>query len=528
LLAQQGNPEANIAPIYIAHSPHISVFKPFEYLFAKYVTRDDKVEALYRTVDAEANAGGLFQKADRIRLLDLMLNDSQADDGAEANIPRLLADESLLAYFPVHSNEPVGEGTFAHDLVSWCVSPWNKPLDEVNDYFGSRIGFYLAFQCHVSSWIVLPAAVGVAFQAAAVSLHNYSRPEIPVFAFMVAVWAMLLHEHWKRQEKRWALRWNSIDVDEVGAAHSADAPVRPKFDGIKLDHSHIDGRPTVYYRHPRNWLRALMHSIVGLAGISMSAIGVVAAIYVVRWLLYNTPVGRFNQFVSSGIKALTILVLQAAFRIIAIFLADLENHRTDQEYYDALTVKVVLFSFVNNFTAFYYLAFGARYLPQGGNKASVGMCGYDDCMVALGINLATLFGLRLTLGLFVRRVLPFLHNAYRHGHCTCFHLYYFCRKVICTCGFRLFLCRRYYSEDDEVAAQYDLQVQHEADAEAEEKAGDGELSLRDKQLEDWGYSRAEWEYLLPGGFLSFFLSFLLFCFLAFLLSFLFRPLMPKC
>ena len=531
LLAQEGYPESNIAPIRIAHTPQLTPFRPFEYLFARYVTRDDKVEALYRTVATDADyadvmggvgggGGGLFPKADRIRLLDRMLNDSEADDGADANTRQQLQDGLLLGYFPLHANEPAGEGTFAHDLVSWAVLPWHKPLDELNEYFGSRIAFYLAFLNHVCGWLIAPALVGAGCQAAAVALNNYSRPEIPVFAFFIAVWAVLVREHWRRQEKLLGMRWNSLDEPDgsggggggsgsVAAAAAAlldsARDARPQFRGILLDHSHIDGKPLLYRRHG-SALRTALVASVSVAVIALACVGVAAAIYVVRWLLYYTPVGRFNQFVSSGINAVTIQLLQYAFRGLAVALADLENHRTDDEYYASLTVKMVLFSFVNNFTAFYYLAFGARYLPQGGNKDSVGMCGYDDCMVAVGINLAALFGVRLVVGLFLFRALPFLRHAWNHGHCSCLHCYYTARRLVLACAYRLFLCRPYYAEDDDVQNEYELRVAEAPAAEEEKQGGNaelGQLGSYDQKLEDWGFSRAEWEYLLPGASIFF-------------------------
>lgn len=503
LLSQEGIPEANIGPICIAHSVRITPLKPFEYLHAKYITKDDKLEAMYRTV-YDGGVGGLFQKADRIRLLDRMLNDSEADDGANVNIPQLLDEGSLLAYFPLHSaeSEPQGEGSFAHDLASWGVPPWSKPLDELNDYFGSRIAFNLAFKSYLSSWLVLPAIFGIGCQIAAVIFYNYSRPEIPVFAFVVAAWAVLVHEHWKRQEMRYAMQWNSLGPEEGGgggADTSGDtdrsSTVRPDFRGIMVDHSHIDGRPTLWYPR-KNFVRDVLLGAVAVV-VVLCTIGVVASIYVIRWQLYSTPVGRFNQFAASGINAVTILLLQYAFRAVAVFLTQAENHRTDSTFHASLTWKLVLFGFVNNFTAFYYLAFGARYLPQGGNRQSEGMCGYDDCMVSLAINLATLLGLRLVVQTLVTRLVPYVLYALKHGHCTCLHAYRFCRRLSCVCVYRLFLCRRYYAEDDEVAAAYEVKKQ-EAQAAQEEKAGEGELAFYDRKLEEWGYTRAEWELSMPG------------------------------
>ena len=504
LAAQEGNAKFNIAPIRISHNPDITVFKPFEYLYARFVS-DESVASLYRTQQSgPGGEGALFQKADRIRLLDRILNDDALDGGADANISQLLDGGDVLAYFPLHSDvaEARGEGSFAHTLSSWSKMPWDKPLDEVNEYFGSRVAFYLAFLAHLCAWLVVPAVVGAAFQAAAVALNNYSRPEIPVYAFGVSVWAVLMQEHWRRREKLYALRWNSLDSADgslssssSSVSSSSHSEVRARFHGIKLEHSHIDGRPTSYHV-PRAYFRSLVAAGVVVAAVCVATMGVVAGVYVMRWWLSSTPVGRFNQFVSSGLNALSIVVLGVAFRRLALVLTEVENHRTDSEYYASLTLKTVLFDCVNNFSAFYYLAFAARYVSQNTDKVSKGMCGYDDCMVAVAINLSTLLGVKLVFGLFTRRALPYLAYAWSHGLCSTKHAYFCLRGAACHCFSQLCLCRRYYSDEDEVAARYEMEKEQD-EAAQEEKAADGEKGYYDKRLEMLGYTRAEWEYLLP-------------------------------
>lgn len=325
-LTLQGQAEHNIAPLKISHNPDITPLRPFDYIYARYMNRDPATEALYMKVTEGGTA--LFQKTDRMHLLIRMLNDSEPDGGAAVNTDHLVASGSLSAFFPLHSDLPTGENTFYDDLtgLAW---PWHKPLDEVADYFGSAVAMYLSFLSHMCMWLILPAVVGAAFQAAAVATSSYSRPEIFVFAFAVSLWAVTVHTCWARQEARNAMKWNSDSVDGGGSA-DRDA-MRADFRGIALQHSHIDGSQIVYY-DPSNFYRGLVVTSTGFLAVNLCVLGVIAAIYVIRALLYATPVGAFNQFVSSGLNAVTIVALSYVFRSLGVALVDMENLRTEGEY----------------------------------------------------------------------------------------------------------------------------------------------------------------------------------------------------
>ncbi|CAH0478567.1 unnamed protein product [Peronospora belbahrii] len=59
-------------------------------------------------------------------------------------------------------------------------------------------------------------------------------------------------------------------------------------------------------------------------------------------------------------NAIQILVLNMAYRNVARYLNDLENHRTDAEYESYLIIKVFMFQFCNSFASFFYIAFVKR------------------------------------------------------------------------------------------------------------------------------------------------------------------------
>ena len=57
--------------------------------------------------------------------------------------------------------------------------------------------------------------------------------------------------------------------------------------------------------------------------------------------------------------------MEAVFEVVAKYLNERENHRTDTEYEDALISKTFAFQLVNSYAALAYLAFLQQYIDRG-------------------------------------------------------------------------------------------------------------------------------------------------------------------
>uniref|UniRef100_K3WYQ1 Anoctamin transmembrane domain-containing protein n=1 Tax=Globisporangium ultimum (strain ATCC 200006 / CBS 805.95 / DAOM BR144) TaxID=431595 RepID=K3WYQ1_GLOUD len=61
--------------------------------------------------------------------------------------------------------------------------------------------------------------------------------------------------------------------------------------------------------------------------------------------------------IAATINVLQITIMTKIYGVVSIFLNDQENHRTDIEYENSLIIKTVIFQFVNNYSALFYVAF---------------------------------------------------------------------------------------------------------------------------------------------------------------------------
>mmetsp|Transcript_21436 Transcript_21436/g.30713 ORF Transcript_21436/g.30713 Transcript_21436/m.30713 type:complete len:368 (+) Transcript_21436:20-1123(+) len=206
-------------------------------------------------------------------------------------------------------------------------------------------------------------------------------------------------EHWKRENATVAMAWGTSHFEE----HEMD---RPQFIG-EPKKSFIDGSDMVWFA-PEERFSRLIISRSFLTGLLSLICGVVASIYVLKFEL-SAPIGSYASVVASVINTMQITLFNMLYQVIAVQLTDGENYRTDTNYEDSLIVKLFVFQFINSYASFFFLAFIAAYLVQPPNTPSdwIGQCGAADCMQPLSINLAIIFGTRLTLTNFLDIFIPY-------------------------------------------------------------------------------------------------------------------------
>jgi len=82
-------------------------------------------------------------------------------------------------------------------------------------------------------------------------------------------------------------------------------------------------------------------------------------------------------------------VFSALHDVVGDWLNEFENHRTQDDYDNADIRKKAMFTFVNSYVSFFYLAFvaGNQILVLFGYSPTEGCAGYHTCMEALSFNL---------------------------------------------------------------------------------------------------------------------------------------------
>jgi hypothetical protein len=242
----------------------------------------------------------------------------------------------------------------------------------------------------------------VVFQLVVWGTLNFSSPVLPFFSLIVCIWAILMLEYWKRQEAFTAMQWGMTEFEE-------EEPVRPEFKGHPIK-SYIDGSDMLYFP-PEEYLDNMANSGCVVGAYMLLVLGVVTSIYILRFSI-EAQVGTYSSTIASVLNTIQITVFNYIYRSIVVKLTDFENPRTDTMYEDSLIMKLFVFQFVNSYASFFFLAFIALYLARSSSiddDSVVGQCGASTCMYPLSINLAIIFGVRLTVTNFLDIFIPYVN-----------------------------------------------------------------------------------------------------------------------
>jgi hypothetical protein len=345
-----------------------------------------------------SGADSPFSKLIRLKLVYYMLGAPCAQGGCNLELTRMLFKNTLLCMFPLHDRN------ITDQLVSvssqWDRAPWSLPFEDMRQYFGEKIALYNVFIGHYSRWLLIPALIGLIFQLVVWGTLNFSSPVLPFYSLVVTVWSIYMLEFWKRQEAYSAMEWGMSEFEQ-------EEPVRPEFKGLPIK-SYINGRDMLYFP-PEEYTDNMFNSSCVVGAYILLVLGVVASIYVLRFSI-ESKVGTYSSTIASVLNTVQITVFNYIYRAIVVKLTDYENPRTDTMYEDSLIIKLFLFQFVNSYASFFFLAFIALYLQRSSSDddSVQGQCGATSCMYPLSINLAIIFGVRLTMTNFLDIFIPYV------------------------------------------------------------------------------------------------------------------------
>ena len=180
---------------------------------------------------------------------------------------------------------------------------------------------------------------------------------------------------WKKKQARISMEWGMAGFEQ-------DENERTQFEGEDIT-SPVNGKPMVYYPAQNKWKRSwLVYSVITIFA------GIVIAITVgIAYMqnTFNSPgvhhhfeiSGRiYNNYVTALILVIIIQVMDRIFDEVAIVLNNVENHRTETQYEDALVGKIFLFKFINSYAYVTFVAF----IKPFQTSAS---CVEDDCYLEL-------------------------------------------------------------------------------------------------------------------------------------------------
>ena len=173
----------------------------------------------------------LFRSCERQSIIDHIIRTKQAEGGAglDDQYASLIADR-----FPLHMHARLlalqpwlsfwklnaASTTSSSSSLSCCSSRlqpllrvFRQPLSSVSAYYGEGVAFYFAFLGFYTAWLLVPTLFGVALFLSQLSHTSLDSPLVPFFCLLMALWASVFIEQWRRREAVLANEWGVWQMD---------------------------------------------------------------------------------------------------------------------------------------------------------------------------------------------------------------------------------------------------------------------------------------------------------------------------
>ncbi|XP_069166771.1 anoctamin-10 isoform X3 [Procambarus clarkii] len=270
----------------------------------------------------------------------------------QAIIPKFQSDGIIHGILPLHHYKML-----ENLRSSWVQTFFRfQPIEEIQEYFGSKIAIYFAWLGHYTTALTIPAVIGLIFWVFLWGRDQALEDKgFVLFAFLNVVWASMWLEGWKRHSAVLAYNWGTLDSHV-----EVFSEPRPHFRG-ELRVSSVTGRLEPEYPA---WRRNLIRYLVTLPLI----LGCLLVVFAVMLLLLQLQdlcdafisAHQYTFYLSYAPKilmALTISAFDEGYTKVAFCLNDMENYRTEETYQNHLIIKLSVFRFVNSFLSLFYIAF---------------------------------------------------------------------------------------------------------------------------------------------------------------------------
>jgi hypothetical protein len=274
--------------------------------------------------------------------------------GAGLDTQNMLLEGQIKHFFPTHGPllAEFDETWSKFSLACCCVcngtGMWNQPIDQIRDYFGEKLAMYFSFLGFYCFNLMSPAFWGLACGIVQIVLKD-SLPTVAMWAVVgyciqIVVWATVFLENWKRKEAENAHRWG------MRGLLSKEQPL-PRFQGVYDEHLE-----TLVYDQSQERSRACWINCYAMI-VLICLISVSATMVFYIWLQSFMQRSYQMGAAVSTLNAISIIVFNDMYKMLAACLTESENHRTETEYQNSLVVKCFLFQFINSYFSLYITCF---------------------------------------------------------------------------------------------------------------------------------------------------------------------------
>lgn len=266
----------------------------------------------------------------------------------EAIFNRLQKSKILLGFYPLHQEEMLSELEkcwYSHRKLTL------QPIDSIYRYYGGSVAMYFSF-LEFFTCSLAPMAI---FGTIVVALSMDTVDKCILFSVFNIIWSTVIMELWKRHSFVLSYTWGTLQMN------SQFEEPRMGYEG-PMGTNPITLRHQPYYpawkRKVKIWLVSVPFLCLFLA---FALYGTFLFFRLEAWVkgFYSEHENCWNcvLYLPSILHALYITGLNILHKMVAEVLTEWENHRLESSFQNNLTLKVLVFRFVNCFSALFYISF---------------------------------------------------------------------------------------------------------------------------------------------------------------------------
>eukprot|EP00088_Acartia_fossae_P029675 TRINITY_DN3055_c0_g1_i1.p1 TRINITY_DN3055_c0_g1~~TRINITY_DN3055_c0_g1_i1.p1 ORF type:complete len:650 (-),score=118.07 TRINITY_DN3055_c0_g1_i1:446-2395(-) len=262
-------------------------------------------------------------------------------------------ERHLVNIIPTHDEEDLDKL-----YRGWKRSYFYSPISQIRDYFGESVALYFSFEGVYTQFLVLVAVLGVVqhILETYAGIDHVSTNVLFTLSIILAVGIYL--EVWKRQSNEHSFHWGSM-------GKLRRKPPRPEYRG-ELRESPASGKLEMYYPFSKTIKKIVLVSLpVTILCLSLAVTLMLFSFTAearVMEVMANPETGQPDSDIITTIitsvpsvaYSLSIIIFNSIYLKIARKLTVWENHRTQEQHDTHITLKLVIFEFVNTFLALFY------------------------------------------------------------------------------------------------------------------------------------------------------------------------------
>jgi len=342
------------------------------------------------TFSAENFSPSFFQPWELLILVQNRLAKVESNSCSVIKAPRhgeplvdaLIREAGFEGLQPLHTSKPSACFDFP------CS---HKGLHHIHSYYGDGIAAYFVFMRTFTLWLVPLAVMALilkVFRPPGSSVDTSTR--VPLYELAVVLWSAAFPSLLNRADAHFACIWGRLEAEE-------NKLPRPEYTG-DLQMSPITGKQELFYPNWKRWLKYVGSAVVTGAMLlvaftvmiislnfqgyihnpKLSAARGLEATYGSPFLVEPIaaltepgkifdPTGAGDPFLLGYITLVPVIVhsivinfLNKQYRNIATALTSWENHRTQEDFENAMILKRFFFEAFDSYIALFYIAFYER------------------------------------------------------------------------------------------------------------------------------------------------------------------------